>query len=267
MSKLQRYNQKLLAIIGTVLLLFALFGVIAGIVVVIIEAFDKPSTPDGIQVNINDSSHNRPADLIRHQISFKEPIQLDTAEAIYLSPVGQVKISEDEKSRNSSFWGSGSSYESGKYKFNSYYGFYNNFVLNDFSKNTSHQIFKEKVVISHWAHVKIKEEDILLFRGVSSDQNNDHLLNDEDYQSLYVYDINKDGLQKFHFDNQTVLSFEPLKKTDFVMVKVGEDINGDKVYFSNSEPQKTLILNVHTKKLEELIPDTMKESIQKLIEQ
>ncbi|MGK0379765.1 MAG: hypothetical protein ACJA1Z_003593 [Patiriisocius sp.] len=266
MDKLTRYNQKLLAIIGTTVIVAAGLALIIGLGGLIISLIDFSNSDDnGIRIQNPTATTNDTAEFVRTQeVSFNAPFQLDTAQTKFLITVGQVNLKTDEKIRFES--GSGLKYSSNEYRYHSYYGLFNNFVYLDHSKNLSRKLFEEQVAITHWAFLKNDTIEVLLFKGTSTDDNSDNQMDSEDYQSLFAYYLNDSQLKKYDFEDKTVLNFDPMNKTDLVSIELGIDKDKDFDFERTSEPQVISALNIRTRKIEPIITDDIKNEIQSIID-
>ena len=266
MDKLTRYNQKLLAIIGTIIIVAAGLGLLIGLGVFIISLIDfSDSNDNGIKIQNQTAEPNDTNGFIRTQeVTFNSPFQLDTAQTKYLITVGQVNLKTDEKIRLES--GSGLKYSSSEYRYHSYYGVFNNFIYLDYSKNLTNKLFDEQVAITHWAFLKNDTIEVLLFKGTSKDDNSDNQMDSDDYQSLFAYYIGDGQLKKYDFEGKTVLNFDPMNKTDLVSIELGLDKDKDFDYERTSEPQVIFTLNIRSREVEPIISDEMKDEIQSIID-
>ena len=118
-------------------------------------------------------------------VSFNEPFQLDTAQAKFVIPVGQVNLKSEE---NRSF-GSGSElkYSSYDFRYESHYGLYNNFIYYNYTSKSIKKIFNERIAITQWAFLKNDTIEVLLFKGTTSDDNADNRMDSDDYQTLFAF--------------------------------------------------------------------------------
>ena len=266
MDKLSRYNQKVLAIIGTTVIVAAGLGLLIGLGGLIISLFDFSDTGDnGIRLQNQPATTNDSTEFVRTQeVTFNPPYQLDTAQSKYLVSVGQVNLKTEEKLRFES--GGRIKYSSRAYGYQSHYGLFNNFVYLDYSEDLTQKIFEKQVAITHWAFLKNDTIEVLLFQGTSTDDNSDNQMDSDDYQSLFAYYLSDRQLIQYDFADKTVLGFEPMKKTELVSIELGIDKDHDFDFESSSEPQVISALNIRTRKLEQLISDHLKNEIQVVIE-
>lgn len=145
MDKLTRYNQKLLAIIGTTVIAVAGLTLLIGLGALLYSIVDFSDPEDnGIRVRNVAATSPDSTEIIRTQeVTFNAPLQLDTAKAKYLIAVGQVNVESD---RNTGFGkGGGLKYSSGGYRYQPHYDLFNNFIYLDYAKDLQHKLFDKQV--------------------------------------------------------------------------------------------------------------------------
>jgi hypothetical protein len=265
MKDIQKYNQKLLAIIGTLIL-----ATLAIILIVVAVEFIGDLTkkkarrsPQGIVIN-QDQVVDTNTFSFSQEISILEPYQLDSIKLVFIVPIGQ----KDQKTKRIDLITAGLDFESiviDDYHYSSFSGLYNNFVLIDYTRNIRIPIFNSKIALTEWAYMKIDSAQLILFKGTDKDLNKDGRLNDDDFQSLYVFDIATLKIKEFSFKNQTVIEFEPLSKTNKIYVRTGKDINNDNEFDSYKEPTDLYFYNVSTGESETMVPEDVKKKIQKIL--
>lgn len=264
MDKLTRYNQKLLAIIGTLVLIAIVIGFVAGTGGVIFSLIDSSDDQaHGLQVKQNAAAGD--TTLIRTQeISFNQPIQLDSGSTQFLIPVGQVNL---EKPTSVKFEGGSDSRLSAYYKsYRWQYGLFNNFALYDYETGQSKKIFDQRVAITRWLYLKKDAINVLLFKGSNNDDNGDQRIDEEDYQSLFVYYLKDQQLKKYDFEKRTVVDFEPMENTPLIALKIGVDKNGDFEFERRREPQEIQVLNLKSRAVKKIIPDPLRTEIQNIVD-
>lgn len=266
MKDLNKYNQKILAIIGTTIIVGFAILIIVGIVTLISTLFfeNRPLRDEGIVIDKNQIVDTR-ISTFSQNISILEPYQLDTALPVFLIPIGQ----KDQETKRSEVFTAGisfSTYETVEdYYYSSFTGLFNNFVLIDYVRNIRIAIFTKKIAVSEWAYIKIDSIKLILFKGTDTDINKDRLLNEEDFQSLFVYSVSDLKIKELKFDHQTVLSFEPLKMTSKIYVRTGKDINYDKKFNSYKEPTDLYFYDIANGEKETLVPENIKKQIQNIL--
>ncbi len=264
---LKKYNEKLLAILGTLAVVGLATVLLGSLFFFIVEQFGRNNNQgrEGVVVDQNQVVDTSTFSFSQ-QISVLEPYQLDTLQPIFLIPIGQ----KNQKSKINRTAAAGLNFDSKQYlssdyAYSSFYGLYNNFVLIDYSKDLKTPIFDTKIAISEWAYLKIDSSKLILFKGTNRDLNKDGILNEDDFQSLFVFNVNTLEVRELTFENQTVQSFSPLKKTSKIYVRTGKDINGDGRFQFNVEPTDLYFYDAATGESETLVPDEIKSKIQKIL--
>ena len=267
MDKLKRYNQKLLAIIGTTILVIAGISIIFGLGAFVVSLLDFSNADNhGLKVPTETTTINNDSiEFVRTQaITFNSPYKLDTAQSKFLIAVGQVNLKTEEKVRIES--GGMSKISSYEYPYESHYGLFNNFIYYNNESGISHKIFDERIAITSWLFLKIDSIEVLLFKGTTTDDNSDGQIDYNDYQSLFAYYLNNQELLRYNFDNKTVLEFEPMNKTNLVSIELGIDKDKDFDFENRSEPKEITSLNVRTRKIQPIVIDEIKHDIQKIVD-
>lgn len=265
MDKLTQYNRRLLAIFGTMLLAAFGLGVIIALGIFIDSLIDSPSYDQGLQIRETTANGTDTTIFRTQQASFQEPVQLDTAKAQFVIPVGQVDL--EEKERVTALASSGSfEYEPRKSRFDSYSGIFNNFIFYDYPSSTKTKIFSKKVAITNWSNAQVNGTELLLFMGTDTDSNKNKELDSDDYQSLFAFYLKDRKLVEYKLNRRSVLSYEPMDKTSLVSVQVGIDKNKDFKFDRFREPVEVVVLDVASRKLGDLVPPAMKAKIQSIID-
>ncbi len=264
---LQKYNQRLLAIIGTLAVLGLLLLIFIGLFDFIERQMRRSNRSDnvsGIVIDQNQVIDTSAFEFVQ-EISILEPHQLDSAKPVFIIPIGQI----DQKNKLSKLLPAGMAFDSYSYTedyfYSSYTGLYNNFVLIDYTRNIKQPIFNSKIALTEWAYMKVDTSQIILFKGTDQDLNKDGRLNDDDFQSLFVFNVGTLETKELRFDNQTVRDFEPLKKTSKIYVRTGKDINANKKFDSYTEPTDLYFFDVATGESETLVPEEIKKKIQDIL--
>ncbi|MCP4521087.1 MAG: hypothetical protein GY827_05295 [Cytophagales bacterium] len=99
MDKLQRYNQKLLAVFGTLITAGSAILIIIGLFTFIKDYIKRNNrhTTNDHSLTIDTSNVNNNIIKIKQEISFEKAQLIDTVKRTYLIPVAQVNL---EKSYN-----------------------------------------------------------------------------------------------------------------------------------------------------------------------
>lgn len=266
MIDLKKYNQRLLAILGTLVCLGLFILIIIGLFDFISSQLrrNRPTKKDsGIVIDQNQVIDTTMFSFSQ-KISILEPYQLDTAKPVFIIPIGQ----KDQTTKRIKVLTAGMAFSSSpveEYYYSSFRGLYNNFVLIDYLRDIRIPIFNSKIALTEWAYMKIDETQLILFKGTNNDINEDGRLNDNDFQSLFVFNVQTLEIKELSFKNQTVREFEPLKMTTKIYVRTGIDLNQDKKFEYSKEPTDLYFYDVSTGESETLVPENIKKKIQQIL--
>ncbi len=267
MNKLNRYNQKLLAIIGTTIIAIAaialLIAIGSSIFLLISSNYDRNDN-DGIRIQQTAKSDSSDTIVRTQEITFNTPIQLDSANTKFIIPIGQVNLKVPERvgSDERSF----KRMTSSNYEYGYSSDLHNNFILYDNSNNSSKKIFEAIVAITYWTFLKVDNSEVLLFKGSNADDNKDGQIDYGDYQSLYAYYIEDEQLIHYSFEHKTVQSFHQLSGTHLIAIGLGIDKDKDFYFNSSVEPREVITLDLSSRKIKEIVPLELIKEIQGIID-
>jgi len=189
-EKIRDYNQFLLALAGTVLVLFIVIG---GAFILYEEISYSFQDDYNTGILSNEETSRLQKDSLRKQIiSFNEINIIDSAKQLYLLPVTQADLLDYEHS--SELLGLVNTYNRGKFR--NVYGFDNNLVICDLLNEKSKIIFDTRVSISNYLVHKSNQKKYLIIKASRIDTNHDKYLNSNDLQELFIYDIELQELSK-----------------------------------------------------------------------
>lgn len=151
-----------LAIIGTTVIALAGLTLLIGLGAAIISMIDFSDPEDnGIRVRNVAATSSDSTEITRTQeVTFNVPLQLDTAQAKYVIPIGQVNVETDPNQGFNN--GGGLKISSGGYRYQPHYGLFNNFIYLDYAKDLQHKLFDKQVAITHWAFLKHESSNMIL---------------------------------------------------------------------------------------------------------
>lgn len=268
MSKLNRYNQKLLAIIGTLVLIIGAGSILLGLGVWIYEGiFDQPQRQEtGVLIQDPENPNTDPeAPTVKQSLSFYDPVRLDTIGSSYLIPVGQKNQEPRDGRRNYKF-GSREilSFSKGYYQYQK--GLHNNFVIYNHQDESRRKVFDQLVAVSQWAYYRNDSNKVLLFKASTEDNNHDAVLDDLDHQKLFVYSIQNQELQEFKLAHHQVIDFRPMEGSPLVAIETRLDLNENDIY-KHEEPIEYYALNLQTMSMMPLVSAKLKTEMQGILDQ
>lgn len=266
-DKLRNYNQVLLAIGGTLILLFMLIFGSWGMY----EEFGYLFRDERRQLHNGiiaaEETEELLKDSLRKQIiSFKTITLLDSANKTYVLPVRQADLFEGESVKeilgliNTT---SRSYYDAKNFSPHAF----NNLVVYNSVENSSEIIFSERISITSYEVLKRNSEIYILVIGTNKDSNKDGYLNDNDLQELFIYELKKDQLTKINFEeNFTTFQINEQEKTKDIIGRFGLDRNNNGEFEIGREPMMIYRIDLAGKKLIKLLTNDQINQLQKLLE-
>lgn len=238
MEKLKKYNQWLLAIIGSVGVILAIGLLIVAAFNVFDDLFNSYSPPASVMVSSeNENSEGEPK--MRSQIlNYGTPQLLDSALSLYVIGVGQKNLAKPEEydgqlvvieSYESKSWGRTIN--------SSYYDLLNNLLVFKPKESFIGPIFKYKVSIETFAYNSIGDKKMLFIKGATDDTNSDNKLNNSDFQRLFIYDFNSEKLYPINLGQNTSYdSYQLVLDKEEMIIQYYLDRNNNKELDYNLDP-------------------------------
>lgn len=257
-EKLKTYNQILLALAGTLAIFFIVFvGVLA-----VIDFYPRHYEEEGMIVTEEVVRLNEQG-LRKEIISIESLEVIDSVNQIVLFPITHSRLGEEE-SYDKELLGLTNSFSGGYYDGSSGY-VYNNLVIQDLIEKSTGVIFKDRIGISGFSIYNHKDRKYIVITGSEKDSNKDELLNDQDFQELYIYDLGFDALSKIELPkNATVLNVYDEKKLNQFIVRIG--IDRDESGILKDEPIIYMRMNFEEMKVESFLNEETLITLQKILE-
>lgn len=269
MDKLKRYNQLILAISGTIALLLLLgTGIFA-----LSELWGYNSRMHDYSYDTSIVSEDVTDSLASTQqvrtqiISLNEFSSIDSAKAIYVLPIGQKNLDEEEDTDNPLIGLSSSTRHRRKEVRRSYGPNYNNLILFGPHLSNPRVLFDEKVAISFFSSFYMTGKNFFFIKLANTDTNKDGVLNAYDHQKLYLFDLEKASF--LDVQARENISFkgvaDGLNPRELIFM-YGEDRNRNGEFESQYEPTSYYKLNPQTGEMNLLLPIEMLENLQNTLE-
>jgi len=259
-NNLSKYNQKLLAIIGTIILIGIAGLLISGLYFLLNDVFDNNNVYTDNSLRIDETEVDS-ANTRDQEISFLKPRLIDTLNQIYLIPVSHVNLEEKEAIVDDSYGGYKRA-QSSKSSYSRYRGVYNNIIIFDQKKDSKKAIFDDKISINSFEHRLIRDNQYLLIEGSMKDTNGDQRLKDSDLQSFYLYDVRNDILQTVEFSNMGLIDYYLLFDSDEIILRYGLDKDQDGRYDGGLEPTYLKKYSISKNSTDDLIDKTLLKELQ-----
>ena len=267
--KIEKYNQKLLAILGTAGVVFIVVALIAFVSLAIMEynRYDDDDIETGILSD--EKIEELQKDNKREQvISFRHPRLIDTLNSIYIIPVSHKTLDEKESILGLlDTSGSYSDYESNDSRYsNEIYGTYNNLIIFNENNGTNKKLFNDRVNFHRIDSEYFSDDIFLLMNVAKKDTYKDDVINLKDFKSLYIYSLKNKKLDTIGIDGMDVFDYEFLNNSKKLVIRFGIDKNKDGTYDAFKEPTIIKKYNLETGILTDMVNDKIQSELQKTLE-
>lgn len=265
--KLEVYNQKLLAVLGTVAVIFLIVGFISFITITLME-FDRFHHEVEPGILADEKIEELQKENKREQvISYENPRLIDTLNSIYVIPVSHKTLDEKEDINGLLNIKSSSSYETSDARYsNRVYGEFNNIIVYDSKKETNKKLFDTRVNFNQ-INTKYFEDDILLLMQVSEkDTYKDGVINLMDFNVLYIYSLKTKTLKRIGLDNMDVYNYRFLHNEKKLSILFGFDKNKDGQFVEYNEPTIVKKYDFNTDQLTDIIDKEINRELQQRLE-
>lgn len=261
---MNKYNQTLLSILGTLLVLAVLFG-IGGM---IYEWNNSRQWNQRQEVGIasDENVATLAKDSLRRQIISFQSVQLiDTSQQLYLIPVGTTNLPGAEHIEDGDLLGLTNSFSVNVGHYYTGENF-NNLLLYEGKTGESVALFEERVNISELRVLKHLEEVIVVLFVNRVDSNRDGFLTRSDMTQLVYYKVNARKRVDIPLDGRDFREMERMYPRDQYIVYFGVDKNRNGLYEFKSESQLLYRIDFVKDQLEPLVPGEQLQILQRLLE-
>ncbi|MCT8341208.1 hypothetical protein MG296_14170 [Flavobacteriaceae bacterium TK19130] len=266
--KIEKYNQRILAVLGTVGVIFLIVALIAFISVTIMEHRRYNGNDFETGILSDEKIEELQKENKREQvISFRQPSLIDTLNSIYIIPVSHKTLDELEDISGVLNAYGPSDYKSGDSRYsNDIYGTYNNVIVYQPNNGTSKKLFNKRINFDRIQSEYFSDNIYLLMNVAQKDTYKDGVINLRDFKSLYIYSLENEELKNVAIDGMDVYDFEFLNQTKDLIIRFGIDKNNDGTYNEFNEPTILKKYNLEIGKLVDIVDDKIRSELQKTLE-
>lgn len=264
-EKIKNYNQIILAIAGTIGVIFLFFAAFFVLIDMSSSFFENDSNNYNGVLATEKTNQLQKENLRKQIISFNKIQVIDSANQIFLIPVTQADLADAEKGNGVSGFTGTKSIRGSYDEF--YENIYNNLVLYYKYTKESSIIFDKRISIEEFIIHESGQKKYVVISACQIDSNKDGYLNEDDLQELFIYDIQKKSLHKIVAkENYTTLNVSQPNQSNDLVAHFGIDRNQDGVFESSTEPMIFYHINLESMKIEEFIKPEQIEQLQSLLE-
>ena len=270
-EKIKNYNQKLLAVFGTVLVLFVIVGLLFAISIAVNELTLFNNYNDNEEGILSDEKIEELQKENKYQqlISYEMPRLIDTLNLIYVIPVSHksfdnpIFVDDGVLGLMDTF---GSVDKSDRRYSSDIYGYFNNILIYDLKKDSVESLFTERVNFRNIKTEYFEDDIIILFIAANKDTHKDGVINLEDLKTLYLYSMKEKGLRKIKLENADISNFYFVENSKDLLIKFGIDKNKDGIYDNRVEPSIVKKYLFETDELVNIVNDKINKELQKRLD-
>lgn len=268
--KLETYNKRLLAILGSVAVIFLLIALFSFLVYTIND-MRRNNYPEETGILSDEKIEELQRKQKRQQvISYNTPKLVDTVNSIYMIPVSHKDLEKEEAINRGLLNAMGSSsvdYENEDERYSAnFYGKFNNLLLYDAKSQTTNKLFEKRINFNNIRTEYFEDDILILIQASNSDTYKDGVINLQDLSSLYIYSFAQKKLKTISQSGMDAYQYDFLYNAKDLIVAFGIDKNEDGRYTEFNEPTRIKKYNFETGVLDDLIDETVSEELQKTLE-
>lgn len=272
-EKIKNYNQKILAVLATIGVIFLTVALISMISISIQEHrrfndYDEVETGILSEEKIEQLQKENKREQV---ISFETPKLIDTLNSVYVIPVSHKNLNEKEDidalGLLNSYSGPDSGYDQIDDRYSSrVYGAFNNLIIYDQKSEKNNKLFDQRVNFKNFDVEYFSDDILLIFKVAEKDTYRDGVINLLDFKSLYVYSFNEKKLKKIESQKMDVFSYKFLNNSKDLIIRFGIDKNNDGKYENHNEPTIIKKYSFETERLTDIILEKTSSDLQKMLE-
>lgn len=264
MDKLARYNQKLLAAIGTLTLVATALILIISLIFWIISLSSNYSSVDNT-LQVPDSV-SQDDGKIKQLVSFQEPELVDTLNNIYIIPVTQRTLEKPVNKKEYRIAKEAYSSSNDYYSSDWGIGSYNNLIVYRKNEAQKRVLFDSRINITRYHHTIIQDNFYLFIIGTKGDTNKDGAYTNDDLDNLYIYDFENEYLKTISLEHGGFKSSNNLYETEEMILSFGMDIDNDGKFDELREPVRLKHYSIFLDELTDFIPGDMHDQLQEIVD-
>jgi hypothetical protein len=275
-EKIKNYNQKILALVGTlsvVLLVLFIIMMTSEVWSHFDIGYHHNNTPSGLLSDDNVENLNQ-ENLRKQIISYESPWLIDTLNTAYIVPVSiqtlkkpeEIVIADDGLMSLMDTSPDFSRSKRGYYNTKHFEGNYANLILYKPLENKTQSLFSKRILIGSVRVYYFKDDILLVFYSAEKDTNKDGIIGLDDIRNLCVYSLNKGTLKKISDGDNSVEDYQFIEDSKDLLVEF--QLNQyKKTQFKNSRiPGKIMKYGYDSQELANIIPQKIQDDMQKLVE-
>jgi hypothetical protein len=272
-EKIKNYNQKILALIGTLGVIFLVILIVL-MISELLRNFSRgyrDDTPSGLLADEKADNLNQ-ENLRKQIISYDSPWLIDTLNTIYIIPVSiqTLKKAEEVPVLHEEVKGLMDTYSSfspkGYYNTKRFDGHYANLLLYRPIENKTQSLFNERIMLGNVKAYYFDDDILLVFYSAEKDTNKDGIIDLDDTRNLCVYSLNRGALKKISDGENSVKQYQFIENSKDILVEFQLSQYKETQFKNSRIPDKIMKYGYNSQELTDIIPQKLQEDMQKLVE-
>lgn len=267
--KIEKYNQRLLAILGTVGVLFLIVALIAFVSITLMEYnrydyYEETGILSDDKIEALQKEHKR-----EQVISYETPVLIDSVNSVYMIPVSHKTLNEQEDIMRltNSYSASSGGFEPVDDRYSSsYYGNYNNLIIYNSITKDQQKLFNKRINFNQIETSHFKDDTFLIIKAAENDTYKDGVINLKDLKLLYVYSFTRNELKKVEVSGLEVYNYTFIENSKDIMIEFGVDKNDNGRFESYNEPTVIKRYSFESGELENVVDEEIDGDLQKTLE-
>lgn len=266
-NKIKDFNQKVLAIFGSLAIIFVAILIYWAISELISSRSRRHSNEAEIISN-EKANENFENNIRTQQVSFENLLLVDTVNTVYLIPVSQTSLkmaeylSKSDKSRGDqsllNLYGGRSDFYYDNHSFN-------NALIYDARDASVQKLFDKRLSINRITIEKIAGKSYVLIAATDKDTNKDGILDVEDFKTLYIYSTEAKTLTEIKSENTDFVEYKVILEKELLIINYGLDKNKNGKY-NWDEPMIMKGYTLRDKKLSDIIAPELIHELQNTLD-
>jgi hypothetical protein len=270
-EKVKNYNQKLLAVLGTIGGIFLIVALVSFITIVIQEHrrydYNEPETGILSEEKIEKLQKENKREQV---ISYENPILIDTLNLNYIIPVSHKTLNEKEDITGllNAFTSSDSEELTKKDERYStrFYGEFNNVIVYNANSGINKKLFDIRINFNKVNTEYFENEILILIKASEKDTFKEGVINFKDFSSLYVYSFKENKMRKIGIEGMDIYNYKFINKSKDLLIEFGIDKNKDGTFESYNEPTIIKKYDFKNDRIIEIIDSKINSELQKTLE-
>ena len=267
---IKNYNQKLLAVFGTILVIIAIVGLISITYFAITE------------INRNYRYHNQDNGILSDEkieklqkenkrqqlISYEIPRLVDTLNLVYIIPVSHKTLNDTELIDREllGLMNTRESYQTDSRYSKQYYGDFNNLLIYDYKNDDIKKLLVDRVNFENIRTEYFKDDILILFKASTKDTYKDGVINQLDYKTLFLYSIKDKKLRIIRLENKDIAQYNFVENSKDLIIRFGLDHNKDGKFEKYKEPSLIMKYNYKSGELSNIVSEEIDKELQMELE-